>query len=84
MRLLERLFGKKKKSYQAPLPTVNLTRWRQSGEAQRWVQAHNGRWNHQDWLALLETLQRSAYWPMQPEEVGRTLEEIKVSAGQRN
>lgn len=54
----------------------NLRRWRQHA-ARAWVEAHRGEWNHQDWLDLLSGLQRSEYWPLQPEEVGQTLEELK-------
>jgi hypothetical protein len=55
----------------------NLRRWRASGQPRSWVEAHKGQWNHQDWLGLLETLQQSPYWPMQPDDVGRVLEEVK-------
>jgi hypothetical protein len=60
-----------------------LRRWRDAGQPRLWVQAHNGTWNHDDWLSLLEALQRSPFWPLEPDEVGRTLEEEKVkwSAG---
>ena len=30
-----------------------LQRWVNSGAARRWVEEHNGEWNHDDWLALL-------------------------------
>lgn len=56
---------------------VNLRRWRESGEALRWVQARGGKWNHDDWVALLEQLRGSAYWPMEPDAVGYVLEELK-------
>jgi hypothetical protein len=55
----------------------NLRRWRESGEARAWVEARKGRWDHQDWLALLESLRRSRYWPLRPESVGLVLEEVK-------
>jgi hypothetical protein len=57
--------------------TENLQRWRDSGLPRSWVEAHKGQWNHEDWLGLLETLQHSPYWPMQPDDVGRVLEEVK-------
>lgn len=95
MGLLDLLFGKKEK----PGSTAsakrderpdslspekeNLRRWKESGQARSWVEAHNGQWNHQEWLALLETLQRSPYWPMHPDEVGRVLEEVKSGSGER-
>ncbi len=56
----------------------NLRRWRQSGQAWDWVVAHQGSWNHQDWLKLLAELQGTQFWPMVPAEVGRVLEEMKV------
>jgi hypothetical protein len=69
----------------APVPpeTQNLRRWRESGQARAWVEARHGRWGHEDWLGLLDTLRRSPFWPMQPEEVGRLLEETKQDWLQR-
>jgi hypothetical protein len=64
--------------------TENLRRWRESGQARLWVERHQGRWNHEDWLALLEELKRSAFWPMQGDSVGLVLEEIKREWLQRN
>jgi hypothetical protein len=55
----------------------NLRRWRESGQPKSWVEAHHGEWNHQDWLALLETLKRTSFWPLKPEDVGAVLEDIK-------
>jgi hypothetical protein len=57
-------------------PEENLRRWRQSA-APAWVATRRGQWNHQDWLDLLEGLKRSEYWPMNPNEIGQTLEELK-------
>ena len=42
-----------------------------------WVEAHRGQWDHEDWLALLEDLKRSAFWPMEPDAVGQALEDAK-------
>ena len=53
-------------------------------EAKAWIEAHKGQWNHAEWLELLETLKRSAYWPVKPEEVGKALEELKRGWQQRN
>jgi len=61
-----------------PSRAENLRRWRDAGQARVWVEAHNGDWNHADWLALIEDLQRSPFWPLEPDEVGRTLEEEKA------
>ncbi len=55
----------------------NLRRWRDSGLARRWVEVHDGRWNHDDWLALLASLRASGYWPIDPEAVGRLLEDTR-------
>ncbi|HEY7154002.1 MAG TPA: hypothetical protein VH575_08615 [Gemmataceae bacterium] len=57
--------------------TDNLRRWRESGQARAWVETHQGRWDHNDWLALLDELKRSSFWPMHPDAVGLTLEEIQ-------
>ncbi len=58
--------------------SANLTRWQQSSQPWRWVVAHQGSWNHADWLKLLAELEGSEFWPMIPAEVGRVLEELKV------
>ncbi len=60
-----------------PVEEENLRRWRESGEPHAWVGARQAKWDHQDWLALLESLRRSRFWPMSPEAVGLLLEEIK-------
>lgn len=55
----------------------NLRRWRASGQARAWIASRRGQWNHDDWLSLLEELQRSPFWPMHPDAVGQVLEETK-------
>jgi hypothetical protein len=55
----------------------NLRRWQQSGEAKAWVDVRQGRWSHGDWLALLESLRSSRYWPLEPRGVGEVLEELQ-------
>jgi hypothetical protein len=62
----------------------NLRRWRESGQPRRWVEAHRGSWNHNDWLSLLEELKRSPYWPMHPNAIGAVLEEAKGECLRRN
>jgi hypothetical protein len=62
----------------------NLRRWRESGQARAWVQARAGRWTHADWLALLDELKRSPFWPMLPDAIGLALEEEKQQLGLRN
>ncbi len=67
-----------------PPEVENLARWKASGQARAWVEAHRGVWNHNDWLALLDELRRSSFWPMQPDAVGAVLEEHKQEWLQRN
>jgi hypothetical protein len=71
---------------QAPeaLEAENLRRWQTTGQARAWVEARRGSWNHDDWLALLEELRRSSYWPLRPEEVGLALEDAKREWLRRN
>jgi hypothetical protein len=59
----------------------NGQRWRASGAAQRWVEERQGRWGHADWLALLESLRCSKFWPLDEEEVGQALEEARSRYG---
>jgi hypothetical protein len=58
---------------------LNLERWKQSGMPRQWVEARQGAWNHADWLALVQMLQHSEYWPMDLTMVGQTLEALKRS-----
>ena len=69
---------------QASTEDENLRRWRESGQAQAWVEQRQGCWNHDDWLALLAELKGSSWWPMRADAVGLTLEEIKRQWLQRN
>jgi hypothetical protein len=55
-----------------------LHRWRGSGLARQWVVERQGRWTHEDWLGLLAALRASDFWPLDPEALGRTLEEVKA------
>ncbi len=56
----------------------NLHRWERSGQPRRWVAARAGRWGHDDWLALLEGLRRSEFWPLDADAVGAVLAEIQA------
>ncbi len=58
-------------------PETNLSRWKASGNPEEWVRQRNLQWSHQDWLDLLASLRRSDFWPMEPDEIGRVLEEQK-------
>ena len=62
----------------------NLRRWQESGWPRRWVEARRGRWQDEDWRALLDDLRRSPFWAMAPEAVGLVLEEEKRRWGQRS
>lgn len=55
----------------------NLMKWLKSGEPERWVAARWGQWDHHDWLALLDSLRRSPYWPMSEADIGRVLEQAR-------
>src|SRR5205823_1187148 len=54
----------------------NLRRWQQSGGPRRWVEAHLGRWGHDDWLALLEALRRSEFWPLDQDAAEQVLRRL--------
>jgi len=54
-----------------------LRRWQESGWPRAWVAARRGRWGHPDWLSLLRDLERSDFWPLEPEAVGQVLEGFK-------
>jgi hypothetical protein len=53
----------------------------QDAEARRWVEAHEGVWNHEDWLALREELRRRGLNGPEFDEVARGLERRKVEYG---
>jgi hypothetical protein len=55
----------------------NLWLWGQSGQARRWVEEHQGRWDHDDWLGLQETLRLAGYWPMEPDALADLLRDLK-------
>ena len=76
--------GGSKQQGAGPSESDPLKRWKDSGKARAWVAAHHGHWNHQDWLALLDELKRSGFWPIQPEAVGAVLEELKREWSRRN
>src|SRR5438045_1979607 len=54
----------------------NLRRWKESGQPLLWVEWHRGKWDHADWLLLLDTLRESAFWPLPPAAVARVLEHV--------
>lgn len=67
-----------------PSEADNLRRWRESGQARAWVEARRGQWGHAEWLALLDELKRSSFWPMEPDAVGQVLEAAKHEWLHRN
>jgi hypothetical protein len=56
----------------------NLRRWQDSGWPRQWVEVRNGAWCHGDWLALVDQLRGSEYWPLELAEVGRVLNGLAV------
>jgi tetratricopeptide (TPR) repeat protein len=64
-------------------PPENLKRWKDSALPRAWVEAHKGEWNDADWLSFLEELQKSEYWPLDPDSVGQVLEELKQAYHQQ-
>jgi hypothetical protein len=62
----------------------NLRRWRESGQPRAWVEARQGQWDHDAWLALLDDLKGSSFWPLDPNAVGLVLEEARHERLRRN
>jgi hypothetical protein len=52
----------------------NLTRWKDSGEAHCWVWAYAGAWTDDEYAGLLATLRAGPYWPMNEDDIKKTLE----------
>ncbi|MGD1277141.1 MAG: ankyrin repeat domain-containing protein [Tepidisphaeraceae bacterium] len=59
------------------LQARNLARWERSAYPRKWVDDHRGQWTHSDWLQLLQELKQTDFWPMEPDAIGRVLEEHK-------
>ncbi len=55
----------------------NLRRWRDSGQAQEWVEGRRGEWDQTEWRKLVETLKQTDLWPLKLEAVRTLLEELK-------
>jgi hypothetical protein len=60
---------------------INLRRWEASGQPHLWVASHGGTWTHDDWLALVETLRHSDFWPIDLIGAGLLLECIRSIRG---
>jgi hypothetical protein len=56
----------------------NLDRWKVSGLARRWVEAHQGEWTAADWHGLLEDLRVYRFWPIDVGALARALEEVRT------
>jgi hypothetical protein len=56
----------------------NLRRWKDSGGPRYWVEKHHGSWKYADWLALIENLAASKYWPLNLDQIGATLENQRL------
>jgi hypothetical protein len=54
----------------------NLKRWSESGHAEQWVDTHAGQWSYSDWVAYLDELKASPFWPMSPDDIGARLESV--------
>src|SRR5256885_637253 len=57
-----------------PTHAENLRRWKESGAARAWVEAHRGEWDHDDWLGLLDELKERGCGSPDPDAVGQVLE----------
>lgn len=54
----------------------NLKRWMKSGEPGKWVETKGGQWTYTEWMALLDQLKASAYWPMNSDDAGAHLDSL--------
>ena len=61
------------------LQAQNLARWERSGYPRKWAEDHGGQWTDKDWIELLDKLKHTDFWPMEPDAIGRVLEEQKRS-----
>ena len=64
-----------------PMPSnseVNLQRLAKTDLPMEFVKAHNGEWNHQDWLMFCAMLEVKGYTPIDLDQVGLLLEKNKT------
>ena len=59
-------------------PEENIKRFAKTSLATNFVKAHNGSWNHADWLNFLRELEEKGYFPIDTDRVGLILEDKKV------
>ena len=58
-------------------PEENIKRFVKTPLAMNFVKAHNGSWNHTDWLNFLRELEEKGYFPIDTDRVGLVLEDKK-------
>ena len=58
-------------------PEENIKRFAKTPIAMNFVKAHNGAWNHTDWLEFLSDLKKRGYYPIDADRVGLILEDKK-------
>ena len=58
-------------------PEENIKRFAKTSLAMNFVKAHNGNWNHADWLNFLREVEEKGYFPIDTDRVGLILEDKK-------
>ena len=58
-------------------PEENIKRVAKTALAMNFVKAHNGSWNHADWLNFLREIEEKGYFPIDTDRVGLILEDKK-------
>jgi hypothetical protein len=58
-------------------PEENIKRFAKTALAMNFVKAHNGSWNHEDWLAFINDVKAKGYYPIDWDRVGLILEDKK-------
>ena len=58
-------------------PEENIKRFAKTPLAMNFVKAHNGAWNHADWLNFLREIEEKGYFPIDTDRVGLILEDKK-------
>ena len=58
-------------------PEENIKRFAKTSLAMNFVKAHNGSWNHEDWLGFISDVKAKGYFPIDWDRVGLILEDKK-------
>ena len=58
-------------------PEENIKRFAKTPLAMNFVKAHNGAWNHEDWLNFIREVKEKGYYPIDFDRVGLILEDKK-------